>query len=155
MSIPLSPGSFSHIFPILIFHASAQSLQSCLTLCNSMDCSPPGSSVHGILPATILKWVAISFSRRSSWPRDWTCISCISCIGRQILYPLSHWEASHETVFLQITTSQDIDYILCSQRWRSSIKSAKTRPGADCGSDHELLIAKFRLKLKKESRENH
>ena len=42
-----------------------------------------------------------------------------------------------------------IDYILCSQRWRSSIKSAKTRPGADCGSDHELLIAKFRLKLKK------
>ena len=52
-------------------------------------------------------------------------------------------------------TSQDgqhqnqIDYILCSQRWRSSIQSAKTRRGADCGSDHELLIAKFRLKLKK------
>ena len=42
-----------------------------------------------------------------------------------------------------------IDYILCSQRWRSSIQSAKTRPGANCGSDHELLIAKFRLKLKK------
>ena len=42
-----------------------------------------------------------------------------------------------------------IDYVLCSQRWRSSIQSAKTRPGADCGSDHELLIAKIRLKLKK------
>ena len=42
-----------------------------------------------------------------------------------------------------------IDYILCSQRWRSSIQSTKIRPGADCGSDHELLIAKFRLKLKK------
>ena len=42
-----------------------------------------------------------------------------------------------------------IDYILCSQRWRSSIQSAKTRPGADYGSDHELPIAKFRLKLKK------
>ena len=41
------------------------------------------------------------------------------------------------------------DYIHCSQRWRSSIQSTKTRPGADCGSDHELLIAKFRLKLKK------
>ena len=41
-----------------------------------------------------------------------------------------------------------IDYILCNQRWRSSIQSAKTIPGADCGSDHELLIAKFRLKLK-------
>ena len=42
-----------------------------------------------------------------------------------------------------------VDYILCSQRWRSSIQSAKTRPGADYGSDHQLLIAKFRLKLKK------
>ena len=47
-----------------------------------------------------------------------------------------------------------IDYILYSQRWRSSIESGKIRPGADCGSDHELLIAKFRLKLE-ESRENH
>ena len=42
-----------------------------------------------------------------------------------------------------------IDYILCSQRWRSSIGSAKTRLGADCGSDHEFPIAKYRLKLKK------
>ena len=42
-----------------------------------------------------------------------------------------------------------IDYILCSQKWRLSIQSAKTRLRADCGSDHELLIAKFRLKLKK------
>ena len=39
--------------------------------------------------------------------------------------------------------------VLCSQRWRSSIQSAKTKPGADCGLDHELLIAKFRFKLKK------
>ena len=45
--------------------------------------------------------------------------------------------------------SIQIDYILCSQRWRSSVQSAKTRLGADCGSDQELLIAKFRLKLKK------
>ena len=45
-----------------------------------------------------------------------------------------------------------IDYILCSQRWRSSIQSAKTRQGADYVSDHELLIAKFRLKLKKVGR---
>ena len=41
------------------------------------------------------------------------------------------------------------DYILCSQRWRRSIQSTKIRPGADCGSDHDLLITKFRLKLKK------
>ena len=53
-----------------------------------------------------------------------------------------------------LTSSDDqhqnqIDYILCSQRWGSSILSARTRVGANCGSDHELLIAKFRLKLKK------
>ena len=47
-----------------------------------------------------------------------------------------------------------IDYILCTQRWRSSMQSTKRRPGDDCGSEHELLIAKFRLKLKKVG-ENH
>ena len=50
---------------------------------------------------------------------------------------------------LKLNGSMKTDYILCSQRWRSSIQSAKIRPGADCGSDHEFLIAKFRLKLKK------
>ena len=50
--------------------------QSCLTLCNSMDCSPPSSSVHRILQARILEWVAISFSRGSSRPRDRTQVSC-------------------------------------------------------------------------------
>ena len=51
-------------------------------------CRLPGSSVHGISQARILEWVAISSSRESSWPRDWTCISCGSCFVRQILY---HW----------------------------------------------------------------
>ena len=50
--------------------------QACLTLCDPMDCSPPGSSVHGILQARILEWVTISFSRGSSWPRDRTWVSC-------------------------------------------------------------------------------
>ena len=53
---------------------------SCPTLCNPLDCSPPGSSVHGIFQARILEWVTISFSRRSSWLRDWTQVSCI--VGR-------------------------------------------------------------------------
>ena len=51
--------------------------QLSLTLCNPMDCSPPGFSLHGILQARILEWVAISFSRVSSWPRDQTHVSCI------------------------------------------------------------------------------
>ena len=53
--------------------------QSCLTLCNPMDCSPPGFSIHGILQAKILEWVVISFSEGSSWPRDWTHVSCLHC----------------------------------------------------------------------------
>ena len=50
----------------------------CLTLCDPMDCSPPGSSVHGILQARILEWVAIPFSRGSSGPRDRTQVSYIT-----------------------------------------------------------------------------
>ena len=53
-------------------------IQSCLILCNSMDCSLPGSSVHGILQARILEWVAILFFRGSSQPRDRTQVSCIA-----------------------------------------------------------------------------
>ena len=60
--------------------------QSCLTLCSPMGCSPPGSSIHGILQARILERVAISYSRGSSQPRDRTCVSCISCISRRIFY---------------------------------------------------------------------
>ena len=60
--------------------------------------SPPGSSVHGILQARILEWAAMPSSRGSSWPRDWTWVSCSSFIGRQVLYTLSHlgrprWES--------------------------------------------------------------
>ena len=51
--------------------------QSCPTLCDPMDCSLPDSSVHGIIQSRILEWVAISFSRGSSQPRDWTQVSCI------------------------------------------------------------------------------
>ena len=66
-----------------------KSLQSCLTLCHPMDCSPPGSSVHGILQARILEWVAIPPSRGSSGLRDQTHISYISCTGSGFFF----WEA--------------------------------------------------------------
>ena len=68
-------------------------LRSCPTLCNPMDCSPPGSSVCGILQARILEWVAIPTSRVSSKCRDQTHISCVSCIGTQVLYLSTPWEA--------------------------------------------------------------
>ena len=55
--------------------------QSHLTLCDPMDSSPPGFSVHGIFQARILEWVSISYSSGSSWPRDQTHVSCVSCIA--------------------------------------------------------------------------
>ena len=63
--------------------------KSCPTLCKPMDCSPPGSSGHGISQARILQWVAISFFTGSSQSRDRTLISCI---GRRILYHWATWE---------------------------------------------------------------
>ena len=67
----------------------AKLLPSYLTLCDPMDCSPPGLSVHGILQARMLEWVSMPFSRESFWPRDQTGTSDVSCIGRQILYHCS------------------------------------------------------------------
>ena len=66
------PGKLTHVSVCVCVCVT----QSCLTLCDSMDCSPPGSSVHGILQARIPEWVAISFSRGSSQPRDGTQASC-------------------------------------------------------------------------------
>ena len=67
----------------------------CLTLCDPMDCSPPGSSVHGIIPARILEWFAISSSKGSSLPRNQTRIACI---GRWILLPLCHLGSLNKTI---------------------------------------------------------
>ena len=63
---------------MLLFVYLLKFTQSCLTLCDPVDCSPPDSSVHGILQARILEWVAISFSRGSSQPRDQTWVSRIA-----------------------------------------------------------------------------
>ena len=59
----------------------AKLLQSCLTLCDPIDYSPPGSSVHGILQARTLEWLTMPSSRGTSQPRDRTQISCVSCIA--------------------------------------------------------------------------
>ena len=67
--------------------------QSCPTFCDPMVGSLPGSSVHGISQARILERVATSSSRASSGPRNWTCISWVSYIGRRILYYCATWEA--------------------------------------------------------------
>ena len=71
--------------------AAAKSLQSCPTLYNPIDGSPPGSPVPGILQARTLEWVAIPFSTRSSRPRDWTRVSCI--VGRRFTVWATNWLA--------------------------------------------------------------
>ena len=82
--------AFTHLYLIMYVWAHAQ---LCLTVCNTKDCSPPDSSVHDIAWARILEWVAISFSRGSSQPRDRTHVSCIC---RQMLY---HW-ATREVLIM-------------------------------------------------------
>ena len=62
----------------LLFGVLVLVAQSCPTLWDPMDCSPPGSSIHGIFQARVLEWVAISFFRESYWPRDQTQVSCIA-----------------------------------------------------------------------------
>ena len=71
----------------------AKSIQSCPTLCDPRDYSLPGSSVYGIFQARILEWVAMTSSRGSSWPRDQTWVSWVSCLGRWVLYHCATWEA--------------------------------------------------------------
>ena len=92
--------SFHLLRDFLLIYTKVLVTQSYLTLCDTMDYSLPGSSVHGILQARILEWVAIPFLRGSSWPRDWTWVSWIAPgspglhLGlldcRQIFYLLNH-----------------------------------------------------------------
>ena len=97
-----------------------------------------------------------TWSNRQIWPQstEWSRAKANRVLPRECIGHSKHPLPQHKR-WLYTETSpsgqhqNQIDYILCSQGWRSSIQAAKIRPGPDCGSDHELLIAKFRLKLKK------
>ena len=112
-------------FVTLYMHA--KSLQSCPTLCDPMHCSQPDSSVHGILQARILEWVAVPSCRGSSWPRDWTCVSYISCIGRQVLHTSATWEA-----FVILYFPFNFSYSLFNTQFWCSF--SKTRVWFTCSS---------------------
>ena len=83
--------------------------QLCLALCVPMGCSLPGFSVHGIFQARIQEWVAISFFKEDSRPRDRTHVSCISCIDRWILHYWTTWLTAHNS--LQDYDSPDITWL--------------------------------------------
>ena len=95
---------------------------SLVRLCNPMDSSLPGSSVHGIFQ---VGWVAISFSRGSSWPRDWTRVSCVSCLGRQILYSCATWEAPTLAYISKKSENTNSKRCICSGVYNSIIYSSQ------------------------------
>ena len=131
--------------------------QSCLTLCNPMNCSTPGLPVHHQLQEsthTHIHWVGDAI--QPSHPLSSSSLPALNLSQHQGLFKLvssSHQMAKALEFQLQHQYFQwtpdgqyqnQIDYILGSQRLRSSIQSAKTRLGADCDSDHELLTAKLK-----------
>ena len=102
--------------------------QSCLALCNPMDCSSPGSSVHGSLQTRILEWVAIPFSRGISQPRDRTWVSCIAS---RILYHLSH--QGHHTLYQKIILCLSrIQILEASKPWPRVWEAVRGRLGHRC-----------------------
>ena len=106
----------SYLFYICVY-VHAKSFQLCLTFCNHMDCSPPGSSIHGIHQARIREWVAIPFSRRSSQLRDRTFISYILCIGRQVLYHQHHLRIPILYIVVCICQSQSLNLSSLVAQW--------------------------------------
>ena len=87
------------VFPVVMCgcekgRSESEVSQSCPTLCDPMDCSLPGSSIHGIFQTTVLEWVALSFVRGSSQPRGWTQVSCIAS---RRFYRLSHQRSGCES----------------------------------------------------------
>ena len=112
---------YFNIFRLLAFNVVFDLCAWCsfshVWLCDPRHCSLPHSSVHVIFQARILEWVVISYSRGSSWSRDWTHMSCISCIGRLILYHWVTWDLTEE---LTVHTSLYLCFVfpLNVTKWR-------------------------------------
>ena len=128
--------------------------QLCLTLCNPMNCSLPVSSVHGIFQARILEWVAIPYCRGSSCPKDRTCIFCLYCPGRWIVYLLSTWGTyTRETQEVQIWSLGRKDPLELEMTTHSSILAWKIPWTEELGrlqsmgsSDNEDLFSHGQLR---------
>ena len=113
--------------------------QLCLTLCDPMDCSLPGSSVHGIFQAIVLEWIAISFSRGSSQPRDRTRVSSI--VEMLTLYRLSHQGSHYVSVF-------KYNFIHLKKQWlHITFRNTSWVKSGIYFSKPKLYFCKFLLKI--------
>ena len=135
-----------HWMKCSIYKWVSEVAQSCPTLCDPMDCSLPGSSVHGIFQAIVLEWITISFSRVSSQPRDWTQVShivdrCFPIWATRevshhqtlylfcVWYPLTHgppiYESCHSGSWPTIkdfsTAKQYMAFVICQEQGRISV----------------------------------
>ena len=138
----------SFLFVCLFFN------KPCLTLCDPMDCSPPGSTVHGIFQAIILEWVAISSSRRYSWPRDQTHVSYI---GKQILYHWATWEDLDSKYSVLKKTKINVlvltsDHTITSWTWQGNLfldnsigknVGPNFKPKSDWATEHTHTLPPF------------
>ena len=159
----------------MLFHPmcrSAKSLQSCPTLCNPMDYSPPGSSVHGILQARIWEWVAMPSSRGSSRPKDWTHILCLlywelgslplTPPGKsfpsqtQEQFPTYNWLNLRKDILLQDKTQENIwqrrmtSFLFCFCCAGSSLQQAGSAVAAGrlgCPTARGILVSRPGLEL--------
>ena len=119
-------GLYDNFIPSFLRNLHTAIHSGCVSFLSYQQCKMVPFSLHPLQHLLFVDFLTVAF-----WP-VWNATS------------LFFWFA-----FLNGQHRNQIDYVLCSQRWRSSIQSTKMRLGADCGSDHELLITKFRLKLKK------
>ena len=107
---------------MLRYHTNTCCFSRVQLFCDPTDCSPPGSSLHGIYQAKVLEWVAITFSRGSFWPWDWTCVSCIV---RQIL---NHWATRERKVKKAqscMTLCDPMDYNLLGRSVHGTLQTRK------------------------------
>ena len=124
-----------------IYLCLCSAAQSCLTLFDLMDCGLPGSSVYGTFQAKILEWMAISSSWGSSQHRDWTHLSCVSCIDRQILYHWASWEAPDEYIFQnQLVNSPETRPLSQPQVLLSAHENPSSRPG------HSIWVSSWAIR---------
>ena len=105
--------------------------QLCPSLCGPMGCSPPGSFPQGIIQARILEWGSISYFRGSFSPRDWTCSSCVSCFGRQILYHLMPLGKPsyrfNKSILVQWFKTIETSFTVCRLKVQSESYGAKAK----------------------------